>query len=85
MPKKETKPEKSEAELLKEKLLYKKKTAFEKCPDEKEAVFAYCEDYKKFLDNAKTERDASAYSIELAKKKGFKEYKFGKKEKAGEK
>ena len=70
MPKNEKK--KSEGELLKEKLVYKKKTAFEKCPDEKEAVFAYCEDYKKFLDNAKTERDATAYSIGLAKKKGFK-------------
>lgn len=83
MPKNEKK--KSEAELLKEKLFYKKKTAYEKCPDEKEAAYAYCEEYKKFLDNAKTERDASAYSIALAKKKGFKEYKFGTKVKAGDK
>ena len=85
MAKTEKKKEKSEGELLKEKLVYKKKTAFEKCPDEKEAVFAYCEEYKKFLDNAKTERDASAYAIALAKKKGFREFRFGKKVKAGEK
>ena len=76
---------KSEGELLKEKLIYKKKTAFEKCPDEKDAAFAYAEDYKKFLDNAKTERDASKFAIALAKKKGFKEYKLGMKVKAGDK
>lgn len=77
--------EKSAGELLKEKLVYKKKTAFEKCPDDKNAAYAYCEDYKKFLDNGKTERDATAYSIGLAKAHGFREYKLGMKVKAGDK
>ncbi len=85
MPKKKETKEKPAGELLKEKLVYKKKTAFEKCPDEENAVNEYCEGYKKFLDNGKTERDATKYSIELAKKNGFVEYKFGKKVKAGEK
>ena len=77
--------EKSAGELLKEKLVYKKKSAFEKCPGDSEAAYAYCEDYKKFLDNAKTERDATAYSIELAKAHGFREYKLGMKVAAGDK
>ena len=77
--------EKSAGELLKEKLVYKKKSAFEKCPDEKEAAFDYCEGYKKFLDNAKTERDATAYSIKLAKEAGFVEYKLGMKVAPGDK
>lgn len=45
----------------------------------------YCEGYKKFLDNAKTEREAVDTAIEIAKKSGFKEFEFGKVYKAGEK
>ena len=71
MPKKKEEKEKSEGELLKDKLVYKKKSAYEKLPDEEKAAYDYCEEYKKFLDNGKTERDATKYSIELAKKKDF--------------
>ncbi len=83
MPKK--KEEKSAGEQLREKLIYKKKTVFEKCPDEEKEVFEYAKGYMQFLDNSKTERDATAYSIELAKKKGFAEYRLGMKVKAGDK
>ncbi len=45
----------------------------------------YCEGYKKFLDDAKTEREAVIVSIDIAKKHGFTEYEYGKKYVAGEK
>ncbi|MBQ1741314.1 MAG: aminopeptidase, partial [Erysipelotrichaceae bacterium] len=49
------------------------------------SVMALSEDYKKFLDNAKTEREAVNESIARAKKAGFKEFKAQKKIKAGDK
>ena len=45
----------------------------------------FSEDYKKFLDNAKTEREATSETIKLAKKKGFKDINSFKKVKAGDK
>ena len=82
MPKKK---EKSQGEQLKEKLLYKKKSVFEKCEDERQAELDYAEGYKKFLDSAKTERDATRTAIAMAREKGFAEYKFGQKVKPGDK
>lgn len=77
--------EKSREELLKEKLFYKKKNAFDaKDESYKSAVMAYAEGYKKFLDSAKTEREAVKTTIEMAKANGFCEYKLGNKiEKGG--
>jgi aspartyl aminopeptidase len=48
-------------------------------------VMAVSEDYKAFLDQAKTEREAVSTSIALAEKAGFKEFKNIKKIKAGDK
>ena len=45
----------------------------------------YSEGYKKFLDDAKTEREAVVAAIEIAKKAGFKEFEPNKTYKAGEK
>ena len=81
---KETK--KSEGQQLLEELSYKKKNVFEEADEKtKNKIFAYAEGYKTFLDNAKTEREACDYAVELAKKCGFTEYKFGDKLKAGDK
>ena len=52
---------------------------------EKEAVFAYAEGYKKFLDNGKTEREAVAETIVMAEKAGYKEYALGQKIAPGDK
>ena len=52
---------------------------------EKEAVFAYAEGYKKFLDNGKTEREAVAEAIVMAEKAGYKEYVLGQKIVPGDK
>ena len=74
-----------EQENLKDKLFYKKQNAFEVASEEyKKAVSDYAENYKKFLDNAKTEREAVREGIKLAKENGFCEYKIGDKiEKGG--
>ncbi len=76
--------EKSKEELLKEKLFYKKKNAF-KSTDEgyHEAVMAYAEGYKRFLDASKTEREAVCEAIRMASEQGFVEYKLGDKIVAG--
>lgn len=73
-------------EQLKEKLFYEPKNAYEKLSEkDKASMNAYAEDYKVFLNNSKTEREAVISSIKLAEEKGFKEYKFGDKIKAGDK
>jgi len=62
-------------EQLKEELFYNKKNAYVDCDDAViNAGFDFCEDYKKFLDVAKTEREATAEIIKLAKAKGFAEF-----------
>lgn len=78
--------EKSKGQKLQEKLAYKKKNYYEVASaEEKKEIFSFAEDYKKFLDEAKTEREACFASVEAAKKAGFTEYKFGDKLKAGDK
>ena len=48
--------EKTQAQQLKEKLFYSQKNAFETLPENVIAdAYAYCDDYKKFLDGGKTE------------------------------
>ena len=67
-------------------LTYKRKNAF-KCasPDELKKIFDYNEGYKKYLDNGKTERETVTETIEMAKAKGFKEYRLGDKINKGDK
>ena len=76
----------SEKNKLAEKLLYAPKNGYDRLSAEAEkAMEAYCEDYKKFLNNGKTERLCVEYCIELAEKKGFKAYEAGMKLSAGDK
>lgn len=71
---------------LREKLVYKAANGYDSLTAaEEKKMNAYCEDYKKFLDNGKTERLCVKYCIELAQAKGFKAYKTGMKLKAGDK
>ena len=64
--------EKTQAEILKEELFYAPDHASYLC-DEAEIAQAdeFCEGYKKFLDNCKTEREAAAYVTALAEKEGY--------------
>lgn len=70
--------EKSKGQLLKETLFYKSKNVYNVIDDEElKQMNDYAEDYKKYLDNAKTEREAVNVSISIAEKYGYKEYRFG--------
>jgi len=59
----------------KEKLFYQQKNAYDLISEEeRNACHEYCEGYKKFLDNCKTERMGVKYTIGLAEEAGFKRY-----------
>ncbi len=78
--------EKTKAEELRERLFLNKKNAYEVLPKEElDVAYGYCEDYKKFLDTSKTERDATREAVKIAKAEGFTEFEYGKKYKAGDK
>ncbi|MDY2905710.1 MAG: aminopeptidase [Eubacteriales bacterium] len=66
------------AKELKEELEYKNRSAFESISEDGlERSFAYAESYKLFLDNCKTEREAVKYSVAMAKRRGYTEYRLG--------
>lgn len=74
----ETSEKKSKVTELQEKLLYKSKNAFEALSvEEINAAYDYCVDYKKYLDNGKTERECVTAGIEILKNAGFSEYNLG--------
>lgn len=78
--------EKSTAKELKEKLFTKKKNGLAGCDKETvDAAYLFCEDYKKFLDAAKTEREAVQELIKRAEKEGFVPFEDGKKYASGQK
>ena len=74
------------AKELYEKLSYKKKYVFEvSTPEEIKAIYDYSVGYMKYLDDAKTEREATEATIALVEAQGYTEYKFGDKLTAGDK
>ena len=78
--------EKTIGQEIYDKLSYKKKNVFEEATSEEiKKIFDYSVGYMKFLDEAKTEREATDCTIELAKKYGYTEYKFGDKLNVGDK
>ena len=78
--------EKSAAKLLQEKICTTRKNAgLILSADEIKTCFDFCEDYKDFLDEAKTEREAVVKTVTLAEKCGFTEFKYGMSLKAGDK
>ncbi len=63
---------------LREKLMYNPKNGYDRLSAAEEAELeAYCADYRKFLDNGKTERLCVDYTIGLAEARGYVEYKAG--------
>ena len=74
------------SEELREKLFYKAKNAAATLScEEIEKADGFCEGYKSFLDNGKTEREAVNEIIRLAKANGFSEFIPGEKYSQGEK
>lgn len=79
----------SEQKLAKEKrdaLLLKRKNGYD-ClqPGEEEKISAYCEEYKRFLDEGKTERDCVDYVLSRIQDQGFRPFSRGDGVKPGDK
>ncbi|MEE0801841.1 MAG: aminopeptidase [Gemmiger sp.] len=55
-------------------LLYKNETVADQAPEQIAKAAEFCEGYKRFLDNGKTEREVTKYSEELLKKAGYKPF-----------
>ena len=67
---------KSISKELKEKLFLQRKNGYTRIDEaEEKAVFNFAEDYKKFLDTAKTEREAVCEAVRILEENGFVEYK----------
>ncbi len=76
----------NKAKELQEKLFMKKKNSgLIMSETELEAADKFCDGYKRFLDDGKTEREAVKAAIALAEKAGFSEFDSGKKYGAGDK
>ena len=67
--------QKTAGELRREALLYQPKNGYDRLnPAEEADLNAYCEDYKKFLDAGKTERECVDETVRLAEYHGFKPF-----------
>ena len=67
--------QKTPGELRREALLYQPKNGYDRLnPAEEADMNAYCEDYKKFLDAGKTERECVDETVRLAEYHGFKPF-----------
>ena len=67
-------------------LVYEKKTVYEKAGDKIVAeAYEYAKGYVKFLDAAKTEREAVNEGVKMAEAAGYRPYTFGDPMKAGDK
>ena len=67
-------------------LTYKKQNIYSVVDEEKlNKIFEYCEGYKKFLDESKTEREAVETTVAMAEKAGFTQYVLGENVKVGDK
>ena len=76
--------EKMDKETLKS-LLYKNESVADLAPEAMAEADAFCEGYKKFLDNGKTEREVCTYSETLLKEAGYRPFVPGMELKAGDK
>mgnify|MGYP000394410332 CR=1 FL=1 len=78
--------ETSRGEALRKTLAYQKKNGYDRlAPGELEAMDAYCEGYKQFLDNGKTERECVERTVSMAQAAGFKPFVRGMAVKPGDK
>lgn len=78
--------EKTAAQLRREALTYEQKNGWDMLAEgEKTALETYCEDYKKFLDAGKTERECVDYTVRLAQANGFRAFERGMELKPGDK
>lgn len=77
---------KTVGELRREALCYTPKNGYDRISaDDEAAMRTYCEEYKKFLDAGKTERECVDEAIRLAETRGFRPFVRGMELKAGDK
>ncbi len=77
---------KTPGQLRRDALLYTPKNGYDRLsPQDEIAMHSYCEDYKRFLDAGKTERECVETAVALAKAKGFVPFVRGMALKAGDK
>ena len=77
---------KEEMKVLRQQLCATAKNGYDRISEsELASMEEYCKEYKHFLDAGKTERECAAYSVELARARGFVEYQRGMALKAGDK
>ena len=79
------KKEKSEGTILSEELFYKQESIADTHPEDIEGCTAFCEDYKAFMNRAKTEREFVNEALVLLKNSGYTEYDKTKTYKTGDK
>ena len=78
--------QKTAGELRREALLYRPKNGYDRLTAEDEAAMkSYCEDYKKYLDAGKTERECVDETVRQAEERGFKPFVRGMAVKPGDK
>jgi len=78
--------EKTQGELLKEELFYNRKNGYSVINEKENSdIMDFCENYKTFLDNARTERQSLNTALIMLQKKGFTIFDKTKKYKAGDK
>ena len=78
------KEEKSAGQLLKDELAYSFKHIGQTHPEDIDPAIRFCEDYKVFMNNSKTERECTAYLEQLAVKEGYAPFDPEKSYKAGD-
>lgn len=62
----------TEGQILQDKLTYKVKNSWEKMPDDEyEKVFSFCDSYMEFMNEAKTEREFTRLAEKLLQQKGY--------------
>ena len=78
--------QKTAGALRREALCYAPKNGFDRLSAEDEAAMQrYCEDYKRFLNACKTERECAAEAVRMAEAKGFRPFVRGMELKPGDK
>ena len=65
---------KTQGEILKEKLFHKKENGWETASEErKKDIYAYCDEYIRFISESKTEREIVENVKKMAEEKGFRD------------
>lgn len=77
--------EKTKGQLLQEELTFKFPHIGKEAPEQKEEAEMFCEGYKKFLDNGKTERECVREAVAMLEMQGYVPFDSGRSYKAGDK